>query len=116
MEGKRQVMMNNGAEIIRYLYNIIGCDNFLGFIKLMMDENYLDKKLAQNLTKPFQQKEKKDRSTFQELIKEQRKKANNSKEDGTAHLVLISEKENNQRGEGSLPNEVLNPVAKKISF
>ena len=47
MEGKRQVMMNNGAEIIRYLYNIIGCDNFLGFIKLMMDENYLDKKLAQ---------------------------------------------------------------------
>jgi len=67
-------MMANASDTVKYLYNVLGCDNFLNFIKLLVDEGVLDKKIAGNLTKPFQQKEKKDRSAFQDLIKEQRKK------------------------------------------
>lgn len=67
-------MANNASDIIKYLYNVLGCDNFVGFIKLLVDEQTLDQKLANNLTKPFvQQKEKRDRGSFLELVKEQRK-------------------------------------------
>lgn len=88
MEGKRQVMANNASEIIKYLYNVIGCDNFVTFIKLLVDEGTIDQKMATNLTKPFvQQKEKRDRSSFLELVKEQRKHKSGS---GKVETVILA--------------------------
>ena len=109
-------MANNASEIIKYLYNIIGCDNFLSFIRLLVEENYIDKRLAQNLTKPFQQKEKKDRATFQELVKEQRKKMVGSKTDGAkGQIILVGEKENAMGGDSPSKQEY-SQIAKKIMF
>ena len=71
---KRQVMINNCSDIVRYLHNALGPDNFINFIRLLIDENKLDAKLAANLTKPFSQhNEKKDRPALSEIAKERKK-------------------------------------------
>ena len=103
-------MANSASKSVKFLYQKLGNDNFIKFIDFLInEEGVLDKKLAENLTKPFQKpvKSKGSSQDFKRFLREKRKKMSTSKDQVCNNLgnsdevpVLICQKDKN-KGSGS---------------
>lgn len=86
-------MTNCANKMVKFLYQQLGNDNFIKFIEMMIAEGILEKKLAENLTKPFNKpkKPKNNSADFKRFLKEKRKKLSVAKKSGREFGVRSKE-------------------------
>ena len=106
-------MAKFGEKIVQYLYKALGEQNFVDFVKLLVNEGIMSEADFNNLKRVFQKKKKKkpSRRNFKQFLKQQKmkNKAGNQNENDRGFVVMVPEggkkKVRNGLGNGMMNQE-----------
>ena len=79
LEGKRQETQKSSENLVKFIFQFLGDENFGTLVQMLLNEGVIDNKGIEKLKKVFEQKESKNKGHLADVLKQQRIMKTNEK-------------------------------------